>query len=928
MNIMSKLTWRSMWKNRNRTLVTLIGIILAATVFTSVLTMAVSARDFLIRSEHASKGAYFLRLSYLNSKEADKLLQDDTVRYAASYGALGFVNAGEEESNWSSFVFAKGNTEFFEKMPVSLSEGRLPINEKEILLPEQAVDVFSYYGLPCKVGETVTLDIFTTYEELKPVLDEHEQSSFSESYTIVGIYKDHLYQDVPLLQSILTYSETQTDALYRNLFVTTKEPGDAYTLADRYGEYAQLNTDLLSYYGATKYANYNTVILFVTAVMICAVMIAAVSMIYHSFSVSVAERTKEFGLLCSIGATKKQIRKSVFFEAAILSTIGIPIGFIFGFCIDAALFSVLGERLAHLIVSTMDGTNNIKIYAVLSPTVIFAAIAVTALTVILSVTIPAIRGSRAVPMDAVKQTAEYRSDKKVSRAGKFMFRIFGIAGMMAQKYNHIHRKKHRPVVMALTLCIVLLISATSLGQMIETVTMANIKVHNHDFLLYWLTDEDIQAIEDSGMVTRSAFVENYDHFFAYAPDEAFSEDFREAFADIQTYYNDRSLNIQNASIIYVEDAVLEEYLLEKGIDPVPYLDTEDPTALLCDTKLFTPYFQNENGEWIHYSYRMTPLDKETKSILFLEYTMPTELQALYLAEGESCEWEYMSENERLLVKLVPANTTIIGDMIGSSLDKSRTVYFEILLDENHDGTFRISYYEYDKTTGTHGDTPVFIEEHSDSVRNYKVGVCIAERPFGVEESASDNIELILPLSALDDSVDSFQLAVEINHYHMFKLFLDERGSIGYTDYCESEENARTVRMLLNVVSYGFVVLVSVLCLASALNTVASSMIFRRRDFGMLRSLGLQKNGIYLILILENLFHGAKAILLGVPIGLMIHFGIYLIQRQAVITVFSLPWQALLLSVGCVLLVMVCATCCALLKMRGENLIDALKNEFQ
>ena len=130
----------------------------------------------------------------------------------------------------------------------------------------------------------------------------------------------------------------------------------------------------------------------------------------------------------------------------------------------------------------------------------------------------------------------------------------------------------------------------------------------------------------------------------------------------------------------------------------------------------------------------------------------------------------------------------------------------------------------------------------------------------------------------------------------------------------------------NVVSYGFVGLISVLSLASALNTISASIIMRRREFGMLRSLGFEKRKIYHILILENIFHGSKAVLIGVPIGLLIHIVIYLIQNEAVVTAFSLPWKALLLSVGCVMIITALGILCALSNLKKVDLMESLKNE--
>ncbi len=923
MSIMNKITWKSMQKNKSRTIVTLIAIILAAAVFTSILTMAVSVLDFLIRSEKMSAGGYYARFSYLDTDKADAIQREEPVKSASSFDVLGFVKIEEKESNWSSFILANIDENFSSMMPISLVEGRMPQNSSEILLPKQAVDVFSYYGLPYAVGETVKLDAVTYYEELAPVLGNAEEKFFSESYTIVGIYEDYAYDEALVLQSLLTCSGESDEVLYQNLFVTTKQPVDAYDLAKQYSDTAKVHTRLLSYYGATEYANYNLIIWLIATAVILILMIAAVSVIYHAFSVSVSERTKEFGLLCSIGATKKQIRRSVILEAGILSSLGAPIGFLLGFAMDALLFSALGNRIANLIVSAMGEESALQIHAVMSPIVICLTLLITVLTVMISVWIPAARASRAIPMDAIRQTSVYKPDKKAVKGQLKILRVFGVAGMMAGKYNRVSRNKFRPIVISLTLSIILLITATSLGGMIETVTTTSIRMENHDFRLYQVSEEQIQAIKDSGLIARSAWISEDENHYAYAPDEAFSREYRDAFADIQTYYTDKCLNVQHAEIIYVEDTVLESYLIEHGIDPKPYLDSENPMALVCDSRLFTPYFQDENEEWIHYSYQLMPFDKETESILFLSYLVPEEIQTQYMQISEAWMWDYISENDKVLAQMTPNTTSIVDGIVHmGGFDESKALYFEVVIDKNADGASRVAYYEYDKESGISSATPICVLENEDSVREYKIGEHITERPFGVGEPVSGKIELILPLSANETAS---YWAVNTNQYLMFKSFLDEMG-IRYTDNCEAEENARTVRMLLDVVSYGFVFLISVLCLASTLNTVSASVIMRRRDFGMLRSLGFEQKRIAHILILENVFHGLKAIVVGVPIGLFIHFGIYLIQRTAIITEFALPWDTLFVSVGSVLIITLLGIFCSLWKLRKINLIDSLKNE--
>lgn len=93
-----------------------------------------------------------------------------------------------------------------------------------------------------------------------------------------------------------------------------------------------IHRNLLRYMGTAEGGNYRTILNTMAGALIFIIVLASVTLIYNAFSISVSERTKQFGLLKSIGATKKQIRHSVCFEALCLCVIGIPIGILSGSC--------------------------------------------------------------------------------------------------------------------------------------------------------------------------------------------------------------------------------------------------------------------------------------------------------------------------------------------------------------------------------------------------------------------------------------------------------------------------------------------------------------------------------------------------------------------------------------------------------------------
>ena len=105
----------------------------------------------------------------------------------------------------------------------------------------------------------------------------------------------------------------------------------------------------------------------------------------YTFSISVSERTKQFGILKSVGATKKQIRKSVLYEAAVLCVIGIPTGLISGCLGIAVTFYFLSDSISTFLADLTD----LKMQFVFSPAAIIAASVISFVTVIISAYIPA-----------------------------------------------------------------------------------------------------------------------------------------------------------------------------------------------------------------------------------------------------------------------------------------------------------------------------------------------------------------------------------------------------------------------------------------------------------------------------------------------------------------------------------------------------------
>ena len=488
MNIMGKVTWKSMWKNRTRTIVTIIGIILSAAMFMAVTTLGYSLWDYLIRTEIHNTGDYFLRLDYTSSEHLDSLSADGRTSKLGSLGILGYttfeIQKTEDYVIDETCAVAAGDQAFYDMVSIRMEEGRLPQSSTEIVITRNIYYYLQEAGLPCEIGETVELHAVPKYEEYEGEIPlPAEGEAFTKSYTIVGISESFVrLGDMELyLSHLFTFADSGDAPLWYRIYLKTHNPRDAYSVMHEMSEgiAGSTNDPLLAYYGATQYGNYNTVITLICGVLIAIIMVGSVSLIYNAFSISVSERTKQFGLLSSIGATRKHIRRAVFTEAMLLSAIGIPLGLLSGYVGIAITLNILSGRINTLL-STSGGAVFLEPKLSWLAAVIAAAIAL--FTVLISAAIPAGRATRISPIDAIRQKNDYSVPKKTIRVSKAAYRLFGLPGVLSRKYYKVSKKKYRATVISLVISIILFISASSVSTMIHEAVDRTIDTENYDML--------------------------------------------------------------------------------------------------------------------------------------------------------------------------------------------------------------------------------------------------------------------------------------------------------------------------------------------------------------------------------------------------------------------------------------------------------------
>ena len=191
------------------------------------------------------------------------------------------------------------------------------------------------------------------------------------------------------------------------------------------------------------------------------VIIGAVVM-SNAFSMSADKRITQFGILKSVGATKRQVVSTVMYESFWLSIIGIPIGLVLGVALHFGVTAIMNHALVS--VNIANGFDQYAEYLI-NVHVTFVSIVIGFITVLISAWIPASKAARISAMDAIRgYTRTDKKKPKKPRTPLLLPRIFGAEGLLAGKYMALNKKRYRAVVRSLTLSTILLIIGGALAE--------------------------------------------------------------------------------------------------------------------------------------------------------------------------------------------------------------------------------------------------------------------------------------------------------------------------------------------------------------------------------------------------------------------------------------------------------------------------------
>lgn len=846
MSILNDLTIKNLKLNKKRTIVTIVGIILSTALMVGIGLLFSSFQDYMIRETISYNGKYEaeygdVSLDKLNS--IDK--KDFSYFYQKPIGFSKFDSANE----YKPYIYISSvDKEYFNEL--HLISGRFAENDSELVISNH---INTNGGASYKIGDTITLKYGERVIEGVNTLannEYYEEETLNivgeKTYTIVGIVERSNFEDYSA-SGYSTFTLDMNDkegivnvfVMFNNKKKIIKQSED---LAKKlgYDNAISYNSTLLALYGESTYGNIMKSMITMIIIMLSLVSIGCIVVIYNSFAISVMERKKEFGLLSSIGATKKQLSYTIFFEALIEGIIGIILGICGAYIGIGTVILIINNLIGDILVLKLNLVTNIVFIII---PVIFMI-----LVIFISALVPSRRAAKVSPIEAIRQNDDIKINKKKIKTGKLVNKLFGIEGEIALKNIKRNKKKYRVTIVSLFISIVLFISFSSyMNYTIDTASSVMGEVPYDYQISYFGDDNDIDALDKISEIIKSN--------------------------DVKEYVSYSASNLSIIGNYTYSDEYLDFYKSAYGDDGI-------------------------------------------KALTNLKY----QYISIYILDDIS----YNKYKE--LIGLDKDSVILLNKFKGVSYGNNKRVNYDIPVINNGDINIKICNFD---DNDEDVDTTKYCNKKIDNI-------FITNKSFDLIEEFSymSDFKLIVNKKLYDNISDSG------THYTQYNIIsdntdnidkltkeLDKYDNVNYTNVKESMKQANNMILVVKIIMYGFIGLITLIGVTSVFNTISTSMALRKREFAVLRSIGLTRKGFNKILFFESLFFGLKSLIYAIPVSLGVTIIIhYALADMMSINSIVIPWKAIIISIVSVFVIVLLTMMYSTSKIKKHNIIEQIREE--
>ncbi len=619
MSILNKFTVKNLKLNKKRTIVTIIGIMLSTALICGVAGLVSSFKASLINWIKVQDGNYHVAFHDIPVEKLKYISKNQKVKDYYLVGDVGWANLEDSTNDYKPYVhILEYDNKALKNLGVNLTEGRLPENSNEIVISEH---IITNGRVILKVGDEITLDVgkrvSSDGEELSennPLLNgntlivyddetdleekktekveetEHIENTTKKTYKIVGIMQRLSREDFSSPgYTVITHMDKIPEKI--DISVLYKNPKEyeeiAKDICKTFGIMSlneiDINTELLRFEGVMS-ESMMKVLYTIAGVIIAIIVISSVFVIRNSFSISVAEKNRQYGMLASIGATSKQIKRNVIFEGMIIGLIAIPLGIILGIVAIMILLQVVNYLLVDML-------NNLSFIYSINPLAIVCTIVISLITIYLSCLIPAIRASKISPIESIRGNKDIKIKAKKLRTSRLTKKIFGIGGVIASKNLKRSKKKYRTTVISLVVSIFIFISLSSILNLGTKVS----GLYYKDFKFNMYVDNGTKEIYED--LAKLDNIKEYSYYYHTSLDFD-NMKYASKFGKETMRYVGNSM----ISLTAYNNEYFKKYIKELGLNPEDY----KIVALLQDDAI---RYNDDGSKTIDRLYKIKPNDK-------------------------------------------------------------------------------------------------------------------------------------------------------------------------------------------------------------------------------------------------------------------------------------------------------------------------------
>lgn len=891
MNVLKRCCFRSMEENKKRTIVTIIGVILATALITGVACLAVSFRVSMIEYEKLENGDYHYLFSGVKTENLKYFTNNSNIKRVGITREIGYCVLQGSQNPDKPYLYLRAiNEEGIEAVSLQLVDGRMPENDSEIVIGRH----IRYNGMvDMKVGDVLSLEICRRMSDgydltrRSPYLYEEESlvPLYKKTYTIVGVVErpntevenrmapgysvftymnpDTLIQDalgssqpagtVELYVSFTDRGLRQADKVISGILGVSEESfrrymGGLYSTEDdrlQVEKIAQVTENywLLKWINFTFSDNTMNWVYSMAAMAIAVIIVTSVFCIRNSFMISLTEKMKLYGRLASVGTTSKQQRKIIYYEAGFLGSVGIPLGIISG------IFAIF--ILVRVVSGLMKDAMGIPlVFGVSWPAVIVAAL-LSAVTILLSASKAARLAAKLSPISAIRGNDMVKIGRGGLKCPGLIEKIFGVGGKIAHKNLKRAKVKYRTTVISIVVSVAVFIGLTTFMQLMGVATGA-----------YYT---DLQYQIEVHLSREGAY---------------------EGALRIASFEGIEAVDIMRSKAVWADAGTIpftEEYKQYYSIEE------EEPVQLITLGESGYAAFCKEIGVSVEQA--------KDKAIVAARF-----------------EENYFDEVQG---KLMAYEGTIARYQRGDVIEASRSSKESMKGDGNAQG----------QATVGDGTEPIRIEVLTQTDK----------KPMSMSRTIYNCVTLIVS----DQWFEQHGFAEEANEGYvtvavrcgdagaMEEMIRDElqaRYRFSLSNYDSSYKSDRAIRLIISIFLYGFITVVALIGITNIFNTITTNMELRAPEFAMLRSVGMTGREFKRMIWLEGFFYGGKALLIGIPLGIILSIGFHRAFGRGIVTAFVMPWQGIVIASAAVVVLLLCIMRFSMGKINRRNIIDTIQNE--